>query len=57
MEVQDAVDFCREAMSTVPSVPSALQQLAGQEALRRALSTPVRPLRSLADGYQPLPPV
>lgn len=56
MEVQDAVDHCREAMANQHPWPSVLHQLAGQEALRRALSVPAQPFRSLAAESHPADP-
>ncbi len=58
VEVSDAVDFCREAMTGGHPFLSVSQQLEGQEALRRALSTPVQPfLRSAINAYHPPLPV
>ena len=50
VEVQDAVDFCREAMAGPGS-----HSLGAQDALRRTLSTPVQPhLTCLPiNGYLP----
>ncbi|KAK9834618.1 hypothetical protein WJX74_005849 [Apatococcus lobatus] len=62
VEVQDAVDFCREAMATPrsfsPTSPSTGSQLEGQEALRRTLSVPVQHLARLPmNGYVRPPPI
>ena len=62
VEVQDAMDFCREAMATPrsfsPGLLSDSWHLEGQEALRRALSVPVQHLsRPLLNGHHPAAPV
>ena len=53
VEVQDAVDFCREAMA----IPGS-HSLGGQDTLRRTLSTPVQHQARLpVNGYLPPPPL